>query len=248
MELLSFTLSGSFAAFRDPTVTANQTVYFIPSKSAVIGMLGAILGVKRNHSLDTIYSDEYLELFKVTDIGIQLCNNPKKITLFTNHVSLSESKTKPYKTELVESPEYIIYVHSSDKYMGKMIKLISEKKYMYSPYLGHAYCPARIENLATYSCNTVIDPYGWDTKCVILDELDFKNNGSFLRIREGEGISHKIIIERHLHHFFENETFNRRVLRHFIPIEESEWSIDTSKYERKYSSFVELDGKIICIY
>lgn len=248
MKLLSFTLSGNFAAFRDPTVTANQTVYFIPSKSAVIGLLGAILGVKRSHNLDKRYSDEYLKLFKMTDIGIQLCNNPKKITLFTNHVSLLESKTKPYKTELLESPEYLVYVHSSDEYMEKMTKVISEKNFMFSPYLGHAYCPARIDNLSTYSCNKVTDPLGLNTKCVIIDELDFKDNKSFLRVAETEGTDHKIIIERHLYHFFDNGTFNMRVIRHFIPIGGTEWSIKTPKYETRYSNFVELDGKIICLY
>jgi CRISPR-associated protein Cas5h len=248
MKLLSFTLSGSFAAFRDPSVSANQTVYFIPSKSAIVGLLGAILGVKRGHRLETLYSVEYLELFKRTNIGIQLCNDPKKITMFTNHVSLKESKTKPFKTELLELPEYIIYIYSSNEYMEKMIKSISENNFVFSPYLGHAYCPARIDNLNIYSTKKVPDPTGTNTRCVILDESDFTNNPYSLRIRPGEGINHKMIIERHLHHFFKDGIFTRRVLKHWIPVGGSKWIMEEYQKDRRYSTFVEVDEEIICIY
>ena len=248
MKLLSFTLSGSFAAFRDPSVSANQTVYFIPSKSAIIGLLGAILGVKRGHGLETLYSLEYLELFKRTNIGIQLCNDPKKITMFTNHISLKESKTKPFKTELLELPKYVIYIESSNDYMEKMIKNISENYCVFSPYLGHAYCPARIDNLNIYSTKIVLDPTGIPTKCVILDESDFTNNPYSLRIRPAEDINHKMIIERHLHHFFKDGIFTRRVLKHWIPIGGSKWIMTEYQKDRRYSTFIEVDGEIICLY
>jgi CRISPR-associated Cas5-like protein len=60
LDILSFRISGSFAAFRDPSVTSHQTVSFIPSKSAVIGIIGAMIGVKRSNSLAELYSQEYL--------------------------------------------------------------------------------------------------------------------------------------------------------------------------------------------
>ena len=103
-------MSGSFAAFRDPSVTSNQTVYYIPSKSAVVGILGAMIGIKRSDQLGDIYSQEYLDFFKQTSIGIQLESIPKKVVYFTNHRSLKKAKTKPFKTEVVENPRYTIYV------------------------------------------------------------------------------------------------------------------------------------------
>ena len=57
MSIVSFDLEGDFAAFRDPSVTTNQTVTVIPSKSAVIGLIGALLGIQRSDSIfDDIYS------------------------------------------------------------------------------------------------------------------------------------------------------------------------------------------------
>ncbi|MGA9154443.1 MAG: CRISPR-associated protein Cas5 [Candidatus Nitrosopolaris sp.] len=80
MKVLSFTLSGDFAAFRDPSVTTNQTVYYIPSKSAVIGLIEAMLGVERGNSLAEIYVPQYIDLYAVTYIGIKFESVPKKIT------------------------------------------------------------------------------------------------------------------------------------------------------------------------
>ena len=100
MSIVSFDLEGDFAAFKDPSVTTNQTVTVIPSKSALIGLIGALLGVKRSNSFDCLYSDGYLDLLKKTAVGIQVRSQAAKCTFFTNHRSLKEAKTKPYKTEL----------------------------------------------------------------------------------------------------------------------------------------------------
>ena len=63
MRLISFDLSGEFAEFSDPSVTSNQIVYFIPSKSAVIGIIGAIIGIKRASTGPAEwYNDDFLDL------------------------------------------------------------------------------------------------------------------------------------------------------------------------------------------
>ncbi len=245
MNILSFTLSGSFAAFRDPTVTTNQTVYFIPSKSTIIGLLGAILGTKRGHNLGEIYGKEYMELFKKTNIGIQLCNYPKKIILYTNHVSMKKSITKPVKSELLESPQYVIYVQTSDEINEDLTERIRKNKFVFSPYLGHAYCPAKI-NFLNHNQAEKIDPINMKTNCVILDESDMGENNASIRVGDS-GENPKIIIERHLHHFFDEDKFVRRVLKHWIPVNNSEYLI-INDHERKLSKFVEIDGRAICIY
>ena len=84
-QIISFGLEGDFAAFRDPSVTTNQLVYFIPSKSSIIGMLGAIIGISRSNSLLETYNDKYTNLFANTSIGIKVKKLSNKITFFTNH-------------------------------------------------------------------------------------------------------------------------------------------------------------------
>ena len=145
MSIVSFDLEGDFAAFKDPSVTTNQTVTVIPSKSALIGLLGALLGVKRSQLIfDAIYSEGYLDLLKKTAVGIQVRNQATKCTFFTNHRSLKEAKTKPYKTELLVNPQYTIYVKSTDEINQDLLDRLKDNRFVFSPMLGHAYCPARI--------------------------------------------------------------------------------------------------------
>ena len=65
LKIISCELSGDFAAFSDPSVTTNQTVYFIPSKSAIIGLIGGLIGVRRNIRKiafkEKWYNDKFLD-------------------------------------------------------------------------------------------------------------------------------------------------------------------------------------------
>lgn len=246
MRILSFRISGAFAAFRDPSVTSNQTVYFIPSKSAVIGLLGAMIGIERPSNLNEIYSSKYMELFSKTNIGIHFeSKNPRKVTYFTNHRSLKEAKTKPYKTELVENPRYTIYVQTEEHYTSKLSNSIEKNQFTFSPYLGHAYCPAAVFDGKIQEAK-ITEPEGMKTRCVILDESETYDNSFEFRF-EPINENSSVIIERHLHHFFKDGNLERRVLKHWIPVNDSEYEI--SRYSgSELSKFIKIDDRVVCIY
>ncbi len=246
MKILSFKISGPFAAFRDPSVTSNQTVYYIPSKSSVIGILGAMIGIERDNLLGEMYGKNYTDLFVNTKIGIKMLSQSKKITLFTNHRSLKEAKTKPFKTEILENPKYEFFVSTNKDYFERIRKSIENNRFVYSPYLGHAYCPATISELSVMDLQER-DPKGQATECVILDESEtYRDNFAFRLEQIDNNTKSTVIIERHLHHFVSNEKLERRVLKHWIPI--------GSRYEIKgipkpeLSTFVQYDGKVVCMY
>jgi len=244
LKLISFRISGEFASFRDPSVTSNQTVYYIPSKSAVVGILGAMIGVKRSDTLGEIYGEEYLEFFKKTKIGIQYESIPNKVTFYTNHRSLKEPKTKPFKTEVVENPRYTIYVITDEDYSKKLVNALKKNEFEFSPYLGHAYCPATISDFEEIDAEEVSSK-GEKTKCVVLDESETYNPDfefEWQMITEGS-----VIIERHIHHYFDDEKFDGRVLKHWIPTENSEFKIKSDS-KRGLSSFYKIGEYVVCIY
>jgi CRISPR-associated protein Cas5 subtype I-B len=237
---------GDFAAFRDPSVTSNQTVYYIPSKSAIIGLIGAIIGIQRGNRLDRLYGEDYVNLFSVTKIGIRLESEPKKTTFFTNHRSLKETKTKPFKTELVENPKYTIFVMTESHYYKMIIKAIRKREYSYSPYLGHAYCPARIDDLHVYPVPGMVNPEDRITTCSVLDESEtYRDDFEFL-LRRVDGVDGRIIIERHIHHFIEKKEFVSRVLKHWIPVK-SRFRIEKDS-RRALSTFIPIDDEVVCLY
>src|SRR5271157_5254668 len=115
-DLISFRLQGDFAAFRDPSITTSQSVYYIPSKSNIIGLLAGIIGIERSHSLSqNIFSSGIIPFFKDTKVGIRVNNESEKVAIFSNHRSLKETKTKPFKIELLQSPDYSVFVSTSEE-------------------------------------------------------------------------------------------------------------------------------------
>jgi CRISPR-associated protein Cas5h len=252
LKVISFGLRGQFASFRDPSVTSNQIVYFIPSKSAVIGLLGAMIGVKRDNSLDQLYGQDYLELFSKVKIGIRFESQQRKITYYTNHRSLKEAKTKPFKKELVENPAYTIFVgteHNFDKgnesIFEKISESIFENKFVYSPYLGHAYCPATISEPQVHTTKETA-PEGEQTSCVILDESVTDEDDFTFKISPIEDQA-SIIIERHLHHFHAEDTLEKRVLKHWIPANFSYYRIVRHE-KRDLSKYYKVKDEVVCMY
>jgi len=244
LKLISFKISGEFASFRDPSVTSNQTVYYIPSKSAVVGILGAMIGVKRSDTLGEIYGEEYLEFYKKTKIGIQYESIPNKVTFYTNHRSLKEPKTKPFKTEVLENPQYTIYVITDEGNSKKLVNALKKNEFKFSPYLGHAYCPATISDFEEIDAKEIASN-GEKTKCVVLDESETYNPDFEFKhemITEGS-----VIIERHIHHYFDDEKFDGRVLKYWIPTENSEFKIKSDS-KRGLSSFYKIGEYVVCIY
>ncbi len=244
MQAVSFDISGAFAAFRDPSVTTNQTVYYIPSKSAVVGILGAILGVKRDNMLGDLYSDDFLDLYANTKIGIKVNTlYLNKITLFTNHRSLKEVKTKPVKKELLENPAYTIYV-LNEKRHDDLQKRLGANDFVYTPYLGHAYCPAVIKNPKVHDA-ALNKKRKNKTGCVILDESEpFSADFEFTcDVNDGS----TVMVERHLHHYFVGTSLEKKVMRHWIPVK-SICEVTDDASDRKISNFYDIDGEAVCLY
>ena len=253
-KVISFDLEGEFAAFRDPSVTTNQLVYFIPSKSAVIGLIGAIVGISRSNSLSGNYDDKYIDMFKNTKIGIKVKTVSNKITFFTNHRSLKESITKPYKSELLEKPRYTIFVQTNDDYAEKIVYALKTNEFVYSPYLGHMYCPA----ILTYNDVSDASMVNIDhidellVPSVVLDESETYNKSFKMHydpIEVEDDIS-KIIVERHLHHFMNDGKLDARVLKHFIPIGNAKLEIFSFDNGPKLLEFIHVKNtdENICVY
>lgn len=255
LQVTSFGLEGDFAAFRDPSVTTNQIVYFIPSKISLVGMIGAVIGIRRSNSLNEDYGQDYLDLFEQTSVGIIVKESSSKVTYFTNRRSLKEAKTKPTKSELLESPRYMVFVQTSDEYAARLNRALETREFTYTPYLGHMYCPARIiseeaECGNTYDCKE-IDARGRDITSVVLDESETYNTSFEISYDAGlPDNNSEIIVERHLHHFMNNGILDTRVLKHFIPINGARIEIEGFTEEPTLSKFVHIEGinTDICMY
>jgi hypothetical protein len=207
-----------------------------------------MIGIERDdNSLGPLYGEKYIDFFSKTSIGIRFETEPRKITYFTNHRSFEKATMKPFKMELVEKPQYRIFVMLENKNpeFDKIRTSIFESQFIYSPYLGHAYCQAIVSDPVIHESEAVT-PKGHITSCVILDEGETYNNDFMLKILPQTKNS-SVIIERHLHHYFMNSHLERRVLKHWIPVNSSPYRIERDGV-RKLSRFYRIDDEVVCIY
>jgi len=250
LKVISFELGGDFAAFRDPSVTTNQTVYLIPSKTQLVGMLGALIGIERGHEMKELYSKEFVEFLAETKIGIKVKNEPDKISFFTNHRSLKEPKIKPVKSEVLWNPKYTIYVQTNETLYERLKSALENNEFKYSPFLGHAYCPARISNVNTHTAKDA-GLKGIITGTVVLDEgIETSRESS---VTDSESLRYapetRFMIERHLHNFIQAQELKKLVLRHWIPLQNGKIMFDYTP-KLQITSFLELSPsqETVCFY
>lgn len=252
MRLISFRASSDFAAFRDPSVTTNQCVYRAPTKTGLIGLIGSMVGLERSHGFSEIYESGFRNLLESTKIGIRANSELPKIVFFTNHVSLKEAKTKPFKTELVLNPDYTIFVAGENALMDRLWEALRDNRFKFSPCFGHSYCPVRItEPMKWDNVETLQNAEDKTTDSVVLDE-------SFETDRVTESLewnpvssseNSKYLVERHLHPYVEKGKLRNKVLRYWMPIK-SKFRLEKIPNGLKLSMFIKIgeSDDIVCLF
>jgi len=157
-EILIFDISSEFGHFRKYNTTTSPLSYSIPTRTAVAGILGAILGMEREVA-DGIYPDGAIpvqEFFSKanSDIAVQVLNPVKKENVAMNLINTKTSfydLTKAGRTqiefELVKNVKYRIFfaLNNNQLVFNELAERIKAKNHHFSPYLGLAQCTAAID-------------------------------------------------------------------------------------------------------
>ncbi|WP_410208347.1 type I-B CRISPR-associated protein Cas5b [Fusobacterium sp.] len=153
MEILKFRLNGKTAFFKNPEV--NTYLYFSYGnihKIAVLGILGAILGLRGyNHQGSKDDYPEFYEKLKDTRIAIVPLNKGifnKKIQFFNNSVGYAsgeEGGNLIVKEEWLENVDWEIYIFlDKSNIIQELKERILNRKFKYNIYLGKNDHPANI--------------------------------------------------------------------------------------------------------
>ena len=153
MKAIKFNLRGKFAHFKKPDV--NSYAYFTYShihKIAVLGILGAILGL-RGYGNSKGDLPEFYEKLKDLKISI-IPKKPyftKKIQSFNNSVGYASEEQGGnliVREQLLENPSWDILImeNESDEFNELKTRLFN-KEFYYLPYLGKNDFPAIIDEV-----------------------------------------------------------------------------------------------------
>jgi CRISPR-associated protein Cas5h len=150
MKVIGFNLSGKYALFTKPYTKNQPQSFIIPSKTAIAGMIGGILGFKR---------DEYQEKLKNLKYSVVVKDFKKYTTRFNllqgKSATFSYSKNplrnppergqrSPTTFELLKNPSWDIFVSIEDELLEELQDRIKKNLYVYEPYLGVANAFAKL--------------------------------------------------------------------------------------------------------
>lgn len=162
-EVLAFDIWGQYGHFKKIYTTTSPLTYSIPPRTALTGLIGAILGLDKT---------EYLGYFakKDAEVAVQVLNPVKKVTLSENLIDTKTAgpmmnvikQRTQIRVELLKDPRYRVYVrHSDQKLMDRLIEYIEEHKSVYTPCLGLS------EHIANFSMNGVYEAESVDINDMI---------------------------------------------------------------------------------
>ncbi len=156
MEILKFSLSGETAFFKKPDV--NAYYYFTYGnihKVALLGLIGAVLGLKGYASQDK--DDTYPEFYeKLKDLEISILPNnergliSKKIQTFNNSVGYASQEAGGnliIKEQWLEKPNWTIYIILDGTQSSEIKDRFLNMRFEYIPYLGKNDHYANISNV-----------------------------------------------------------------------------------------------------
>jgi CRISPR-associated protein Cas5h len=154
IPIVSFRYFGRYGHFRKPYSNVSSFTYPFPPRTAIAGLLGAILGVPKEKVAGNFDESKM-------KVAVAIEKKIKTITHVTNlrqdssgkvDYSIKRPRTdwppkplkripdwnkpiNPYPMELVRNPSYLLYVSLNDK-MSELTSRLKNERYVYTPCLG----------------------------------------------------------------------------------------------------------------
>ena len=146
MKGIQFLIEGNWGHFKKPETNNNPLSHDLITKTALIGLIGAVLGVERKEmkSLFPQLSEDLL-------YGVQLHNSVKKISWgFTSKTAINPTAAgSPKYFEFLRNPKFLVSLalkgNRSDEIFDKFKDALKREKAIYPPVLGWHNCPANLQ-------------------------------------------------------------------------------------------------------
>lgn len=159
-------LDGNWAHFKKPETNNNPLSHDLITKTALIGLIGAVLGIERME-MKELFPQLSEDLF----YGVQLLNPVKKVSWgFTSRTAINPTASgTPKYFEFLKNPKFKLSIGLKSKRSEKLFEdfkeAIKHEESVYTPVLGLHNCPANLQILSEGSFseikNGVFETYGF---------------------------------------------------------------------------------------
>lgn len=146
MRGLQLKISGNWAHFKKPETNNNPLTHDFITKTAFIGLVGAVLGIEREEMLPLFpqLSEDFL-------YGVAVLHPVRKLSWgFTSSSAVSSTQQgSPKSFEFLKNPSFKLSLAMknarSEAIFEQFKKYIKEGNSIYTPVLGWHNCPANLE-------------------------------------------------------------------------------------------------------
>ena len=179
MKGFQLEIKGNWGHFKRPETNNNPLSHDLITKTALIGMIGAVLGIERQKmkSLFPQLSEDLL-------YGVQLLHPVKKISWgFTSHTAINPTAAgTPKYFEFLREPDFLVSIalkndQSKDLY-DCFVESVKNGNSIYTPVLGWHNCPAELKYVSVGEFTN--KQFGeFETKGFVVAESKPKVSGMF---------------------------------------------------------------------
>lgn len=146
MKGFQLIIEGNWGHFKKPETNNNPLSHDLITKTALIGLIGAVLGIERE-----VMKSKFPQLSEDLLYGVQLLNPVKKISWgFTCRTAISPTaKGTPKYFEFLKDPKFLVSIALNDERSNQIFEdfkhSIKDELAVYPPVLGWHNCPANLK-------------------------------------------------------------------------------------------------------
>ncbi len=167
-QVIKFKLSGEYALFKKPFANNQPQSFVIPPKTAILGMIGAIMGWKKEEYIAKLSFAKFSYAVRLVTakikkdlIGINLMQGKNaKFTFNENPLKNppERGQRSPTRFEFLKDMEWEIFlIIESDDISEELIERLKDEKFVFNPNLGLQSLFANIEYQKSFKVELAID-------------------------------------------------------------------------------------------
>ncbi len=200
-DVLVFDIAGEYGHFRKFNTTTSPLTYPIPPRSAILGMIGAILGIERETGIGK-YKEGQTPLSNLLDTGtariaVQLLNPVNKVNMAFNLVNTKTSffnidNRTQIEYELLKNPAFRIFLQWDNSDLSKKLeRSLSDQHAHFTLNLGLSQLLAQVSYVDRFQVRQeVADDFVEVISAIKLDLLNTENPIDF---KKGEARNFKYL-------------------------------------------------------
>ena len=160
IKVIKFELSGDYALFKKPFANNQPQSFIIPPKTAIAGMIGAIMGWSKEEYLDKLPFDKFkygikLKTSKIKKemVGINLMQGKNaKFNFYNNPINTPTDRgsRSPTRYEFLKDMVWEIFLKfnlEDDFIEEEFVDRLRNKRFIYNPNLGMQQLFAKIDKV-----------------------------------------------------------------------------------------------------